>query len=54
MNSFNIGLSYDVNLSQLSGASQNNGGFEISLKYISLPKKDLVQDSFSNWLRKSF
>jgi type IX secretion system PorP/SprF family membrane protein len=38
-NSFDIGFSYDVNLSQLSGASQNNGGFEISLKYCSLPKR---------------
>lgn len=33
--SFSVGLSYDVNLSQLSGASNNRGGFEINLKYIS-------------------
>jgi len=32
---FSAGLSYDVNLSQLSGASKNRGGFEINLKYIS-------------------
>ena len=35
LSSFNIGFSYDVNLSQLSGASRGNGGFEISLEYIS-------------------
>ncbi|HLV41590.1 MAG TPA: PorP/SprF family type IX secretion system membrane protein [Brumimicrobium sp.] len=32
---FSVGLSYDVNLSQLSGASNNRGGFEINLKYVS-------------------
>ena len=34
-NTLNFGFSYDINLSQLSGASQNNGGFELSLKFIS-------------------
>lgn len=29
-----VGLSYDVNLSELEPASQNRGGFEISLRYI--------------------
>ncbi|MDD2982461.1 MAG: PorP/SprF family type IX secretion system membrane protein [Crocinitomicaceae bacterium] len=33
--SFDIAFSYDVNLSQLSGASKGQGGFEIGLKYIS-------------------
>ena len=33
--SFDLGVSYDINLSQLSGASNGRGGFEISLKYIS-------------------
>src|SRR5690554_484432 len=32
--SFELGLSYDVNLSQLTQASNGRGGFEISLKYI--------------------
>ena len=31
---FNIGLSYDVNVSKLSQASKGRGGVEISLKYI--------------------
>ena len=31
---FEIGFSYDVNLSQLTRASNGRGGFEISLKYI--------------------
>ncbi|MDD2984552.1 MAG: PorP/SprF family type IX secretion system membrane protein [Crocinitomicaceae bacterium] len=35
LSSFNLGVSYDVNLSKLSGASDGRGGFEISLKYIS-------------------
>lgn len=33
--SFSLGLSYDVNLSQLSGISKGRGGFEVSLMYIS-------------------
>jgi type IX secretion system PorP/SprF family membrane protein len=32
---FALAFSYDVNLSQLSGASSGQGGFEIGLKYIS-------------------
>lgn len=35
LSSFNLGVSYDVNLSKLSGASNGRGGFEISLKYVS-------------------
>lgn len=31
---FEVGFSYDVNLSQLTRASNGRGGFEISLKYI--------------------
>lgn len=31
---FNLGLSYDVNLSDLTGASNARGGFEISLKFL--------------------
>lgn len=31
--SFELGISYDVNLSKLSGASQGRGGFEMSLKF---------------------
>jgi len=31
---FNIGLSYDVNVSQLSTASSGKGGFEISLRFV--------------------
>lgn len=33
---FGLGLSYDANLSQLTDVSKGRGGFEISLKYISL------------------
>jgi len=32
--SLSVGLSYDVNVSQLSVASQSRGGFELSLSYI--------------------
>lgn len=32
---FSLGLSYDLNLSQLSGVSIGRGGFEVSLRYIS-------------------
>ncbi len=31
---YSIGLSYDLNTSSLSGASKNNGGFEIALRYV--------------------
>ena len=34
MNKYDIGFSYDINVSQLSKASQTFGGFEISLSYI--------------------
>lgn len=33
MNSFTVGLSYDVNTSQLSTVSDSRGGFELSLSY---------------------
>jgi type IX secretion system PorP/SprF family membrane protein len=33
MNSFNIGLSYDVNVSRLNTVSDSRGGFELSLSY---------------------
>jgi hypothetical protein len=32
--SFNLGISYDVNVSGFKVASQTQGGFEISLIYI--------------------
>lgn len=38
--SFNLGFSYDVNLSQLNAASNGKGAFEISLKYISLSSRN--------------
>jgi hypothetical protein len=34
-----IGLSYDVNISKLTTASQFRGGFELSLSYIGLWKR---------------
>jgi type IX secretion system PorP/SprF family membrane protein len=34
MRSISVGLSYDVNVSQLRTASQSRGGFELSLSYI--------------------
>ena len=34
LNSFRIGLSYDVNLSNLTVASKSRGGFEISLRFM--------------------
>ncbi|OQP42359.1 hypothetical protein A4D02_12330 [Niastella koreensis] len=34
MRSLSVGLSYDVNVSQLTTASQSRGGFELSLSYI--------------------
>ncbi|TAN01456.1 MAG: type IX secretion system membrane protein PorP/SprF [Chitinophagaceae bacterium] len=34
MNKYDVGFSYDINVSQLSKASQTFGGFEISLSYI--------------------
>jgi len=33
MNSFNVGLSYDVNVSRLNTVSNSRGGFELSLSY---------------------
>ena len=35
--SFNLGVTYDVNVSSLKSASQNRGGIEISLIYIKKP-----------------
>ena len=32
--SFRLGLSYDVNFSQLAGTNKARGGFEVSLTYI--------------------
>jgi hypothetical protein len=32
--SFNVGVSYDINLSKLVAATNNRGGFEISVIYI--------------------
>ena len=32
-NSFSLGFSYDINISPLSTASNNNGGFELALVY---------------------
>lgn len=32
---FSVGMSYDINVSQLSGASFGRGGFEINLKFVS-------------------
>jgi type IX secretion system PorP/SprF family membrane protein len=37
-NKLNIGLSYDVNISKLSKASQYRGGFELTLSYMGLWK----------------
>ncbi|HVU95055.1 MAG TPA: PorP/SprF family type IX secretion system membrane protein [Puia sp.] len=36
MYSFNLGLSYDVNVSRLNTVSNSRGGFELSLSYIGL------------------
>src|SRR5699024_5525320 len=33
-NNFNLGLSYDVNISDLAVASMNNGGIELSLSFV--------------------
>lgn len=38
--SFNVGLSYDVNMSKLTEATNNKGGFEISVIYIF--KKEVI------------
>lgn len=37
---FSIGLSYDVNVSQLRTASQGRGGFELSVSYIGFLNRD--------------
>ncbi len=37
---FSIGLSYDVNISQLKTASQGRGGFELSVTYIGFLDRD--------------
>ena len=37
---FSIGLSYDVNVSQLKTASQGRGGFELSVTYIGFLDRD--------------
>jgi type IX secretion system PorP/SprF family membrane protein len=34
MNQFNVGLSYDINMSKLSAASRYQGGFEISVMFV--------------------
>jgi hypothetical protein len=39
-NPFSIGLSYDVNVSQLKTARQGRGGFELSVTYIGFPDRD--------------
>ncbi|WP_290792447.1 PorP/SprF family type IX secretion system membrane protein [Flavihumibacter sp. UBA7668] len=39
-NPFSIGLSYDVNVSQLKTASQGRGGFELSITYIGFLNRD--------------
>jgi type IX secretion system PorP/SprF family membrane protein len=39
INSFTVGLSYDLNFSQLTDASNARGGFEISAQYIGCFKK---------------
>lgn len=39
-NPFSIGLSYDVNISQLKTASQGRGGFELSVTYIGFLDRD--------------
>ncbi len=39
-NPFSIGLSYDVNVSQLKTASQGRGGFELSVTYIGFLDRD--------------
>ncbi|GGB16292.1 PorP/SprF family type IX secretion system membrane protein [Puia dinghuensis] len=36
MNSFNVGLSYDVNISPLNTVSNSRGGFELSISYSGL------------------
>jgi hypothetical protein len=36
MYSFNLGLSYDVNVSRLNTVSNSRGGFELSLSYTGL------------------
>ncbi len=36
MNSFSLGLSYDVNVSRLNTVSDSRGGFELSLSYTGL------------------
>ena len=40
MNNFNIGLSYDVNVSTLNTVSNSRGGFELSLSYTGLLNRD--------------
>jgi type IX secretion system PorP/SprF family membrane protein len=39
-NPFSVGLSYDVNVSQLKTASQGRGGFELSITYIGFLDRD--------------
>jgi type IX secretion system PorP/SprF family membrane protein len=39
-NPFSVGLSYDVNVSQLKTASQGRGGFELSVTYIGFLDRD--------------
>jgi hypothetical protein len=40
MNSFTVGLSYDVNVSRLNTVSNSRGGFELSLSYTGWLNRD--------------
>jgi type IX secretion system PorP/SprF family membrane protein len=49
VSSFRIGLSYDVNLSNLTVASQAKGGFEVSLRFMpDSPFKNTASEKFFN------
>ncbi|HEU4717114.1 MAG TPA: PorP/SprF family type IX secretion system membrane protein [Bacteroidia bacterium] len=47
-NSFRIGFSYDINLSDLTAASQSRGGFEISLRYMMIDDGNNKNSKFFN------
>jgi len=36
-----LGFSYDINISDLSAATSNNGGFEVSLRYLIRSKANI-------------
>ena len=38
VNGFTIGLSYDINISQLKTASSSNGGYELSISFTNTKK----------------